>query len=166
MILASQSPRRRELIALISPEFRVIPAQGEELLPEGISPEQAVLLLSRQKADEVRQREFPGGGAVPETIVAADTVVAIDGEILGKPHSAENAAEMLRRLSGRERIMSHILSVALGTASERIASLISLSFPSSPRSSRTVSRSDCASNSPSRNTFAPPAFSRTRAFFS
>lgn len=102
MILASQSPRRRELIALISPEFRVIPAKGEELLPEGISPEQAVLLLSRQKADEVRQREFPGGGAVPETIVAADTVVAIDGEILGKPHSAENAAEMLRRLSGRE----------------------------------------------------------------
>lgn len=96
MILASQSPRRRELIALISPEFRVIPAQGEEILPEGISPEQAVLLLSRQKADEVRQREFPGGGAVPETIVAADTVVAIDGEILGKPHSAEDAAEMLR----------------------------------------------------------------------
>lgn len=97
MILASQSPRRRELIALISPEFRVIPAQGEEILPEGISPEQAVLLLSQQKADEVRQREFPGGGAVPETIV-----VAIDGEILGKPHSAENAAEMLRLLSGRE----------------------------------------------------------------
>lgn len=102
MILASQSPRRRELIALISPEFRVIPAQGEEILPEGISPEQAVLLLSRQKADEVRKREFPDGGAVPETIVAADTVVVIDGEILGKPHSAENAAEMLRRLSGRE----------------------------------------------------------------
>ena len=100
MILASQSPRRRELIALISPEFRVMPAQGEEILPEGISPEQAVLLLSRQKADEVRQREFPGGGAVPETIVAADTVV--DGEILGKPHSAEDAAEMLRLLSGRE----------------------------------------------------------------
>lgn len=102
MILASQSPRRRELIALISPEFRMIPAQGEEILPEGIPPEQAVLLLSRQKADEVRQREFPGGGAVPETIVAADTVVAIDGEILGKPHSAEDAAEMLRLLSGRE----------------------------------------------------------------
>lgn len=102
MILASQSPRRRELIALISPEFRVVPAQGEEILPPGISPEQAVLLLSRQKAEEVRRREFPGEGAVPDTIVAADTVVAIDGEILGKPHSEANAVEMLRRLSGRE----------------------------------------------------------------
>ena len=117
MILASQSPRRRELIALISPEFRVIPAQGEEILPEGISPEQAVLLLSRQKADEVRKREFPDGGAVPETIVAADTVVAIDGEILGKPHSAENAAEMLRRLSGREMARFFMSSISIRPAS-------------------------------------------------
>lgn len=101
MILASQSPRRRELLALISPEFEVIPAQGEEKLPAGIAPDEAVLLLSQQKAAEVSARKFPSGD-VTDTIIAADTVVAIDGDILGKPHSRENAVKMLRRLSGRK----------------------------------------------------------------
>lgn len=95
MILASQSPRRRELLSLITEDFRVIPAKGEEILPEGISPEQAVILLSRQKAEEI-YREYKN-----EAIIAADTVVAIDGMILGKPTSPENAADMLRTLSGR-----------------------------------------------------------------
>lgn len=102
MILASQSPRRRELLSLITPDFRVVPAQGEELLPEGISPREAVLMLSAQKAAEVVEREFPGAVDIPEAVIAADTVVAIDGEILGKPRSPEHAAEMLRKLSGRE----------------------------------------------------------------
>ena len=83
MILASQSPRRRELLGLFCPEFEVMPAQGEELLPDGISP-----------------RKFPDGN-ITDTIVAADTIVATDGEILGKPKSQEHAAEMLRHLSGR-----------------------------------------------------------------
>lgn len=95
MILASQSPRRRELLSLITEDFRIIPAKGEEILPEGISPERAVILLSRQKAEEV-YRKYKN-----ETIIASDTVVAIDGKILGKPCSEENAAEMLRTLSGR-----------------------------------------------------------------
>lgn len=95
MILASQSPRRRELLSLITEDFRIIPAKGEEKLPEGISPEQAVILLSRQKAEEI-YKEYKN-----ETIIAADTVVAIDGQILGKPASPENAVEMLRMLSGR-----------------------------------------------------------------
>lgn len=95
MILASQSPRRRELLSLITEDFRIIPAKGEEKLPEGISPEQAVILLSRQKAEEI-YTEYKN-----ETIIASDTVVAIDGMILGKPSSPENAAEMLRTLSGR-----------------------------------------------------------------
>ena len=53
MILASQSPRRRELLSLITEDFRIIPAKGEEILPEKISPENAVLTLSEQKADEI-----------------------------------------------------------------------------------------------------------------
>lgn len=101
MILASQSPRRRELLGLFCPEFEVIPAKGEEILPDGISPRDAVMLLSRQKAEEVSARKFPDG-VIRDTIIAADTVVAIDGEILGKPHSPEHAKEMLRHLSGRK----------------------------------------------------------------
>lgn len=95
MILASQSPRRRELLAFISPDFRVIPAVGEENIPDGAAPEQAVLALSRQKAEEVSSEH------ICEVVIAADTVVAIDGKILGKPHSEAEAFEMLNTLSGR-----------------------------------------------------------------
>lgn len=95
MILASQSPRRRELLSLITRDFRIIPAKGEERLPDNITPKEAVLLLSRQKAMEIYS-EYKG-----ETIIAADTVVAIDGKILGKPADAEEAAAMLHLLSGR-----------------------------------------------------------------
>ena len=99
MILASQSPRRRELLGLFCPEFEVMPAQGEESLPDGISPRDAVMLLSKQKAEEISARS--PGSIVAGQLVAADTIVATDGEILGKPKSQEHAAEMLRRLSGR-----------------------------------------------------------------
>ena len=121
MILASQSPRRRELLALISPEFRVIPAQGEEFLPEKITPEDAVLLLSRQKAEEISRRIYPVCDTVPETIIAADTVVAIDGEILGKPRSREHAAQMLRKLSGREHSVYTGVTVISGAQSVSFA---------------------------------------------
>lgn len=95
MILASQSPRRRELLALITADFRVIPANGEEILPDGIAPSEAVILLSRQKAAEI-YKEYKN-----EAIIASDTVVAIDGKILGKPADEADAAAMLRLLSGR-----------------------------------------------------------------
>lgn len=95
MILASQSPRRRELLSLITEDFRIIPAKGEEVLPEKISPEKAVVLLSEQKADEV-YRENRG-----EIIVAADTIVTIDGKILGKPRDEKDAFAILKTLSGR-----------------------------------------------------------------
>ena len=95
MILASQSPRRRELLSLITEDFRIIPAKGEEILPEKVSPEEAVLALSEQKAGEIF-RENRG-----EVIVAADTIVAIDGKILGKPADEKDAFAMLKTLSGR-----------------------------------------------------------------
>ena len=96
MILASQSPRRRELLSLIADRFNVIPANGEEYIPAGTSPRDAVVLLSQQKAREIYSL-YSG-----ETVIAADTVVSIDGVILGKPHSEKEAADMLRQLSGRE----------------------------------------------------------------
>lgn len=95
MILASQSPRRKELLGFISSDFRIIPAVGEEVVPEGAAPEETVLALSRQKAEEI----FADNKG--DTIIAADTIVAIDGEILGKPRDEKHAAEMLGKLSGR-----------------------------------------------------------------
>ena len=95
MILASQSPRRKELLSLITGNFEIIPAKGEERLPEGITPENAVLLLCEQKADEIFSSHKG------QIIVAADTIVAADGKILGKPKDEADAFYMLKLLSGR-----------------------------------------------------------------
>ncbi len=97
IILASQSPRRRELLERMGiRKFEICPARGEEVAEPGMAPDRLVNALSRQKAAEVAlQAEWE------DLIIAADTVVAIDGMILGKPTDERAAEEMLRRLSGR-----------------------------------------------------------------
>lgn len=94
IILASKSPRRRELMKLITEDFICKAADVDETLPDGISPADAVLYLSKIKAEP-----FKNEG---DTVIGADTVVAIDNTILGKPENADNARDMLRLLSGRE----------------------------------------------------------------
>lgn len=97
IILASQSPRRRELLERMGlTQFEIRPARGEEAADPGLSPARLVEELSIQKAGEI------AAGADPEdVIIAADTVVAVDDRVLGKPNSPEQAEEMLRALSGR-----------------------------------------------------------------
>ncbi len=95
LILASASPRRRELLHQIGMDPAVLPSGVEEVI-EGRSPEETVKGLSRQKAEDVA-RQFHSG----ETILGADTVVVLDGKILGKPRSHEEAAEMIRALQGK-----------------------------------------------------------------
>lgn len=96
IILASQSPRRRELLERMGiTKFDIIPAKGEEIADPALSPQALVEALSRQKAAEVAN-QFPDA-----LVIAADTVVAIDGKVLGKPTSPEHAIEMLTNLSGR-----------------------------------------------------------------
>ena len=80
---------------MLGAEFEVIPAKGEEKTEAGLTPAETVVSLAKAKAEEVA---FSCGDAL---VIAADTVVSIDGDILGKPASHEEAAEMLRRLSGR-----------------------------------------------------------------
>ena len=97
IILASQSPRRRELLERIGiHSFTVRPAVGEEVMDGSLAPGQIVEALSRQKAEEVAASCGPD-----DLIIAADTVVAIDGQVLGKPHDRGEAFQMLSRLSGR-----------------------------------------------------------------
>ena len=98
IILASQSPRRRQLLEQMGiTDFVICPAQGEEIIPDSASPEQAVVALAAQKCSQVAARF-----SSEQLVIAADTVVAVDGAILGKPHSEEQAVQMLRSLSGRE----------------------------------------------------------------
>ena len=96
IILASASPRRRELLAMFSLHFAVIPAEGEERAPVGLGPGETVEALAEAKAAEVAGRV--GRDAL---VIAADTVVERDGVLLGKPGSEAEAFEMLRSLSGR-----------------------------------------------------------------
>ena len=94
LILASGSPRRRELLALFGHPFAVHPADIDETMDPGKKPYDEVARLSREKALAVPREE---GNAV----IAADTVVVCDDRILGKPRSAEEAKKMLGLLSGR-----------------------------------------------------------------
>lgn len=96
IILASASPRRRELTEMLGLEIKIIPAVGEERAPVGAPPAEVVCALARAKCEEVAPNCAPG-----EVCVAADTIVWLDGKILGKPHSAAEARDMLAALSGR-----------------------------------------------------------------
>ena len=95
IILASASPRRQELLALLDIPFEIIPSGVDERFLAGESPEEHVLRLARAKAEDVAARKKG------RWILAADTVVEIDGKILGKPKDRREAKEMLRWLSRR-----------------------------------------------------------------
>ncbi len=109
MILASQSSRRRELLGQMGFSFTVRPAKGEELAHPELTPAQLVEELARQKALEVSAE-----AASDDVVVAADTVVAIDGVVLGKPRDKAHAAEMLSALSGREHTVYTGVAVKRG----------------------------------------------------
>ena len=94
IVLASKSPRRRELLKLICKDFEIKTAEVDESLPSGISPSDAVLYLSRIKAEPFANEN--------DTVIGADTVVAVDSKILGKPKDKAEAYDMLSLLSGRE----------------------------------------------------------------
>jgi len=112
VVLASASPRRRELLRQICPEFEVVPSEIEETLPGGPTPE-AVARLALRKARAVAAR---AEGAV---VLAADTVVVLDGEALGKPAGPEEARAMLRRLRGREHeVITGVAAVDTRTGRE------------------------------------------------
>lgn len=96
VILASQSPRRRELLTEMGIPFTILTGGGDERYPGDMHPRDAVRYLSEQKAYGVR------GIAPPEAlIIASDTLVEVDGTPLGKPKDARDARRMLSLLSGR-----------------------------------------------------------------
>jgi len=96
LVLASKSPRRYELLKQIGLDFDVIPSGVKEDFVQGETPQAHVIRLAESKALEV-------GSRCPDCwVIAADTIVYINGSILGKPKSREEALEMLRGLSGQE----------------------------------------------------------------
>ncbi len=95
IILASASPRRRELLQREGYEFIVLAPTVEEIAPPDLTPAEVTLANARLKAQAIA-KEHPGA-----TVIGADTVVAFEGEIFGKPRDLDHAVEMIRRLRGR-----------------------------------------------------------------
>jgi septum formation protein len=108
IVLASQSPRRRELLTLIGIPHEVMPADLDETRRGGESPASYVERLAREKASTVARRE-PGA-----LVIGADTTVVLDGDIFEKPLGPADAARMLRRLSGRTHTVLTAVAVARG----------------------------------------------------
>lgn len=98
LILASASPRRRELLAKITKDFKVVPSGVDEGGLD-LPPEELPAALSRRKALEIRSR-YPD-----DDILSCDTIVVLDGQVFGKPRDEEDAKRMLRALSGRTHLV-------------------------------------------------------------
>ena len=99
-ILASNSPRRRELLRLVISDYEVIPSEGEEII-SSTEPDKVVEELSLQKAMDVAGKVRPCDGD-RIVVIGADTVVAVDQEILGKPEDRMDAGRMITMIQGRE----------------------------------------------------------------
>lgn len=105
-LLASQSPRRHELLTVIGWEFNVAPAEVDETVRSGERPHEYVLRLAQAKATAVSDLAGPGW-----LVVGSDTAVVDGAEILGKPADEGDAAEMLRRLRGRSHQVYSAIAV-------------------------------------------------------
>lgn len=99
LILASASPRRSELLAVIVPQFEVVPSSVDETTDGALTPEEKVITIARRKAEAVF-KEHPD-----DVVIGADTLVFLDEEPLGKPRNREDAAEMLKKLSGKTHLV-------------------------------------------------------------
>ena len=123
IVLASQSPRRRELLERLGLPFRVIVPHIDERMDRPLPPAELVAVISGEKA---RAAQALAG---PEAIViAADTVVALDGAVLGKPGDEQDAARMLSALSGRTHQVFSGLTVAQGGAVRTVSEETAVTF--------------------------------------
>lgn len=116
IILASASPRRKELLKQIVETFDVIPSDADETQFPGESPEAYVARVAKAKAEAVAAAH-PG-----DLVIGADTAVVLGATVLGKPASREDAVRMLSSLSGREhRVLTGVCVIARGVCRSDIA---------------------------------------------
>ena len=121
IILASASPRRKELLGLFGFPFAVQAADIDETMDPSLPPEREVARVSRAKAlATAREPE--------DVVIAADTIVVCDGLVLGKPRSAADACRMLKLLSGRDHQVMTGCTVVCGERSETFTEITHLHF--------------------------------------
>ena len=125
--LASRSPRRRELLAQIGLAHDVLEADVDETPRAGEAPRDYVARLAREKAD-AGWRALCAAGLAPAPVLAADTTVALDRDILGKPAGRADAEAMLARLAGRRHTVLTGVAVRLGTRAGAALSASEVTF--------------------------------------
>jgi septum formation protein len=117
LVLASQSPRRKELLAILGIPFTVMPSSIDEIPEADESAEAFVVRVAREKGAEVASR------VTHSVVLSADTVVTIDDEILGKPIDEADAVRMLSKLSGRDHWVYTAISIANQVKKETLEGL-------------------------------------------
>ena len=117
VILASQSPRRIELLKTVIKNFRIVPSKIDEVCDIDLSPEENAVLLGREKATWVAKHH------PHNLVIGADTMVVLENKIIGKPTDAENARQILRQLSGQE----HKVITGVAVVHSKIFSAVSIS---------------------------------------
>ncbi len=121
LILASASPRRKELLGLLHVPFVIRVADIDETMDPGKSPFEEVARVSAAKARTVKREET-------DTVIAADTIVVCQGRVLGKPRDKEEAIAMLTLLSGRDHQVMTGCTVLRGNACETFTEVTDLHF--------------------------------------
>ena len=121
VILASQSPRRRELLGLFNLPFVIRVADIDETMDAACQPCEEVSRVSRQKALAVSRNE-------DDIVIAADTIVVCSGRVLGKPHTPKEAEEMLTLLSGRDHQVMTGVTVARGEKVQSTTEITDIHF--------------------------------------
>lgn len=122
IILASASPRRKELLTTAGVEFEVLVSEADETVPEGTAPKDAAIMTAEKKALAVAENSRDS------VVIGADTIVVIDGKILGKPKDEADAADMLRTLSGREHDVITGVCITDGEKTEKFAQVSRVRF--------------------------------------
>ena len=121
LILASQSPRRKELLGLMGHPFIIRVADIDESMDKTLAPYDEVARVSRLKALAVERQE-------DDIVVAADTIVVVEGTVLGKPRDEEDAFQMLRSLSGRDHQVMTGMTVVRGEEAVTVTEVTDIHF--------------------------------------
>jgi septum formation protein len=133
LILASASPRRRQLFSLLGVPFISLTADVEENRGHGEKPEEMVCRLSQTKAEALAEDYSE------RLIVAADTIVVLEGRVLGKPAGADEAVAMLRRLRGREHLVFSALTALSPSTGQQVTELAQTTVWMRPYSDEEIS---------------------------
>ena len=121
LILASQSPRRKELLGLFHIPFTVQVSDADETMDPNLSAAEAVAMVSRRKAEAIPRE-------ADDVVIAADTIVVLGGEILGKPKDTADASRMLHLLSGRDHQVMTGMTVLRGNQCRTCTEITDIHF--------------------------------------